>query len=55
MPLGFLPKMRKFRSFLIEILIGGPFGAEGVTICGTEGMPEKVSPQITQIQRTKSA
>jgi hypothetical protein len=38
MPVGFLPKLKKFRSFLIKILIGGPSAARIVTICGTEGM-----------------
>jgi hypothetical protein len=41
MPMGVLPEMKKFRSFLIEILVGGPPAAEGLTICGREGMPQK--------------
>jgi hypothetical protein len=54
MPMGFSPEMKKFRSFLIEILIGGPPGAKCVTICGTERMPQKGSPQITQNKKQKS-
>jgi hypothetical protein len=41
MPRGFLPEMKKFRSFLIKILMGGPAAAGFLTICGTEGMPQK--------------
>jgi len=49
MPLGVSPEMKKFRSFLIEILMDGPLAAGFLTICGRQGMPQKGSPQITQI------
>jgi hypothetical protein len=41
MPMDVLSKMKKFRSFLIEILVREPLAAEGLTICGREGMPQK--------------
>src|SRR6185369_7422649 len=38
MPRRIWTKKRKFRSFLIKILQGGPYTVRGLTISGTEGM-----------------